>query len=154
MSYIIIKDIIEYKNKEYQLSCSHVNDMTVYEIMIFPIENEMISGNEVYTFRTLSVDKAMTEYHKILNNTSLYVSEEAINKYLKSKKEDFIETDLQKFKDFFDKMNIEYKIEIYKNGKMGLIIDDKHVHYCWGNSVEIKFKIDDESFIEFETWGE
>lgn len=150
----MLKDIIEYKNKEYQLSCSSVNNHTIYEIMIFPIENKIVSGNEVYCFRTTDVHDAASEYHKILNNQYLYVSEEAINKYLKTKEKDFVETDLQKFKNFFNNMNIEYEIERYKNGTIGLIIDEQHTHNCRDNSIEIKFKLDNESFIEFESWGE
>lgn len=149
----MLKDIIEYKNKEYQLSCSSVSNHTIYEIMIFPIENEMISENEVYCFRTTDVHDAASEYHKILNNQYLYVSEEAINKYLKSKEEDVI-TDLQKFKDFFDSMNIEYEIKTYHNGKTGLIIDEQHTNNCRDTSIEIKFNTNNESFVKFDTWGE
>lgn len=87
----MVKDIIRYNNKEYQLSTVYIENMITYETMIFPIENEVVSGREVYCFRTCESNESQNKHKDILYNPEKYLSEEAIAKYLKSKEEDFEE---------------------------------------------------------------
>lgn len=81
----MIKDIVKYNNKEYQVSTVNLNE--VFETMIFPIEDNFISGHEVYCFRTVKAGKSMRIHRNILNNPELYLHEDAIADYLKHKDE-------------------------------------------------------------------
>lgn len=63
-----------------------------------------------------------------------------------------MKTDLQKFKEFFDEMNIEY--HIYTDGDENYMwIDDIHLVHNYAATLKIIFNDDDE-FVKFETWGE
>lgn len=63
-----------------------------------------------------------------------------------------MKTDMQKFKEFFDEMNIEY--HIYTDGDENYMwIDDAHLVLNYGATLKIIFDGDDK-FVEFETWGE
>lgn len=44
----MVKDIIKYNKKEYQLSTVFIEKMKLFETMIFPIENGIVSDNEVF----------------------------------------------------------------------------------------------------------
>lgn len=49
----MLKDIIEYNGKRYQVSTiTLTNYCNMLETMIFPIEYDTVSGNEVFTYRT------------------------------------------------------------------------------------------------------
>ena len=84
----MIKDIIKYNNKEYQLSTIYIENMVTYETMIFPIENGIVSGKEVYCFRTAkSFKNAANKHGDIYNHPEKYLSEEAISEYIKQRDE-------------------------------------------------------------------
>lgn len=83
----IIKDYLTYKNKKFQLSVVKLSG--IYEMMIFSIECNVVSGNEVYCFRTTAKEELNNKYRDIYFDSKKYISEEAIEKYLKEKKEWF-----------------------------------------------------------------
>ena len=85
----MVKDIIKYNDKEYQLSTVKIDVM--FETMIFPIENGIVSGSEVYCFRTLDAGKSCDKHGHIYYHPEKYLSDEAIDKYIKSKEDDFYE---------------------------------------------------------------
>lgn len=63
-----------------------------------------------------------------------------------------MKTDLQKFQEFFDKMNIRYST--YRAGG-NTYIDVDNIHLIHHDSASLSVCFDeDENFIEFETWGE
>ena len=59
-------------------------------MMIFPIECNVVSGNEVYCFRTTVKEELNNKYRDIYFDSKKYISEEAIEKYLKEKKNGLI----------------------------------------------------------------
>lgn len=59
-----------------------------------------------------------------------------------------MKTDMQKFKDFFDEMNIKYYTY---EGRMW--VDDIHLVDNYAATLEIKFD-NNGKFVVFETWGE
>ena len=79
------KNIIKYNEKEYQLSSVYFDKMKLFEIMIFPIENGIVSGNEVYCKRTHNLIFANEVYIDIKFNPEKYLSDKAIEKYLACK---------------------------------------------------------------------
>ena len=69
-----------------------------------------------------------------------------------------MKTDLQKFQEFLDGMNIKYcidtGIDMSADKKRYVIgIDDVHLAAAWCPALNIVFD-NDENFIEFEVWGE
>lgn len=84
----MIKDIINYNDKKYQLSTACIKSMTTFETMIFPIEDDIISGNEVYCFRTTDAGESKCKHIDIYEHPEKYLTEKNINEYLKSKKND------------------------------------------------------------------
>ena len=84
----MVKDCIKYEGKEYQLSTVLLYDCE-FETMIFPIENGVVSGSEVYKFTTFKASESQRKHKDILDNVENYVSKEAIEKYLKEKEEWF-----------------------------------------------------------------
>ena len=85
-----MKDIIYnvYTGKEYQVSTAFVYDC-YFETMIFPIEEGVVSGREVYKWESYSLEEAVDKHRDIKNNPEKYISDEAIAEYMKSKEEDF-----------------------------------------------------------------
>ena len=81
----MVKDIIKYDNKEYQLSTVFIKNMALFETMIFPIENNIVSGNEVYCYRTMDAGESKYKHEDIYENTEKYLSDKAIEKYLACK---------------------------------------------------------------------
>lgn len=153
----IVKDYIKYKNKEYQLST--IKNDSEFETMVFPIKNGKISGNEVYKFTTFDAGESSDKHGDIYNNPEKYVSSEAIKKYLDSKEEDFKESDIDKFKTFFDEMNIEYvEIEFKPANKPSVIIlsiNDKHFSpYIYSASLDFRFYKSTGKLIFIEPCGE
>lgn len=150
-------DYIEYNNKVYQLSFFCVND--TYELMVFPIENGVVSGNEVYCHRTTDFNNVMDLYNLILNNPSSYLNQKIIDEYLNSKEEDFKITDLQRYKNFFDEINIDF-VERHFQAKNKspvtiLSICDKHYNpKIYGACIDIIFDKNTEKFVCFEPSGE
>ena len=63
-----------------------------------------------------------------------------------------MKTDLQKFQDFLDKMNIKYHTYISEEEKY-MWIDDTHLAVSYAPTLKIIFDNDDK-FVEFEVWGE
>ena len=84
----MVKDYIKYEEKEYQLSTVLLYDCE-FETMIFPIENDVVSGSEVYKFTTFKASESQRKHKDILDNVENYISKEAIEKYLKEKEEWF-----------------------------------------------------------------
>lgn len=83
----MVKDIIKYNEKEYQLSTVNINGC--FETMIFPIENGVVSGNEVYMNRVFTAGESHDMHKNIYYHPEMYLSDDAIANYLKSKEEDF-----------------------------------------------------------------
>lgn len=82
----MVKDVIKYNEKEYQLSTVFLENMALFETMIFPIENGIVSGNEVYCYRTVNADASKDKHKDIYENTEKYLSDKAIEKYLACRK--------------------------------------------------------------------
>lgn len=78
----MVKDIIQYDGKEYQLSTVLLEPSNVFETMIFPIEDEVVSGNAVYCYRTTKAGQSMKKHEDVYDHPEKYVSEKAIEKYL------------------------------------------------------------------------
>lgn len=75
--------------------------------------------------------------------------------YKESLDEDFKLTDIEKFKNFFDEMGIEYKEWKYDQiNEIVLEIDKKHVYTGYSSELNINFNLDTGEFVEFEPWGE
>ena len=81
----MIKDYIEYNDKKYQLSTIY-NDYE-FETMVFPIENGVVSGAEVYKFTTFNSSESRKKHRDIYENPEKYVSSEAVQQYLDSKED-------------------------------------------------------------------
>jgi hypothetical protein len=63
-------------------------------------------------------------------------------------------TDLEKFKQLFDSMNIEYLIDdTYYVDYIVLNIADNHVYQSYCNKVRVHFDKNGK-FVEFQGWGE
>lgn len=82
----MVKDIIKYNEKEYQLSSVFIEKMGLFETMIFPIENGIISGSEVFCYRTHYLELANEVYTRIKLYPEKYLSDKAIEKYFACKK--------------------------------------------------------------------
>lgn len=81
----MVKDIIKYNEKEYQLSTVFLENMDLFETMIFPIENGTVSENEVYCSRTMDAEESKYKHEDIYKNAEKYLSDKAIEKYLACK---------------------------------------------------------------------
>lgn len=149
----MIKDYICFNNKKYQLSTIVVDGVT-FETMIFPMENGVVSGREVYCFRTSCIGETERKRADIWFHPEKYLAEEKIREYKHQKEADFFKTDLQKFQDFFDDMNIQYKIAEHAGGILELFIETKHIYQQYGNGVSVVFRKSTGKFIRFEGWGE
>ena len=64
-----------------------------------------------------------------------------------------MKTDLQKFQDLFDELNIEYGIWIGCTGNKYIDVNSIHLIDNYGATLYIRFD-DNEKFVKFETWGE
>lgn len=64
-----------------------------------------------------------------------------------------MKTDLQKFKEFFDEMNIEYVISTGCLGNKYIDVMSTHLADNYGATLFINFD-KNEKFVQFETWGE
>lgn len=84
----IIYDV--YSGKKYQVSTAWVNDC-YFETMIFPIEDGVVSGREVYRWETYNIEDAVDKHRDIKNRPQAYISEESIAEYIRLKNEDFEE---------------------------------------------------------------
>lgn len=83
----MVKDIIKYNEKEYQLSTVFIENMALFETMIFQIKNGTVSGKEVYCFRTADAGKSKDKHIDIYYHPEKYLSDEIIDEYLKSKED-------------------------------------------------------------------
>ena len=81
----MVKDIIKHNEKEYQLSTVFMENVGLFETMIFPIENGIVSGNEVFCHRTSHIALANEVYTDIKTYPEKYLSDKAIEKYLACK---------------------------------------------------------------------
>lgn len=82
----MVKDIIKYNEKEYQLSTVFIENMALFETMIFPIENGIASGSEVHCSRTMDAGESKYKHEDIYKNPEKYLSDRAIEKYFACKK--------------------------------------------------------------------
>lgn len=80
----MIKDIIKYNNKKYQLSTTNLDGML--ETMVFPIEYGVVSGKSVYTFRTFNSTESQGMHKDILNHPEKYITDESPSPSNKEKK--------------------------------------------------------------------
>lgn len=63
-------------------------------------------------------------------------------------------TNLEKFKQFFDSMNIKYSINYtYYDDLIELTIDKNHIYQSCSNTVKVMFT-NDGKFVSFQGWGE
>ena len=85
----MFKDYINYNNKLYQVSTVTLPQYGM-ETMIFPVKGGIVSGKEVYCFRTTKPGEAVHKHMDIYAHPEKYLSEEAINAYFKSKEDDLI----------------------------------------------------------------
>lgn len=149
----MIKNEIEYKGKSYQVSTIDLH--CGYETMIFPIINGVVSGSELYKYRTCLKSDSTNKHFDIVIHPEKYLDEKIIENYKESLEEDIKLTDIEKFKDFFNEMDIEYKECKYdRTNEIVLEIDKKHVYTGYSNELNINFNLDTGKFIEFEPWGE
>ena len=81
----MVKDIIKHNGKEYQLSTVLIENMGVFETMIFPIENGIVSGKDVYCFITTIAGESKNKHEDIYENVEKYLSDKAVEKYLACK---------------------------------------------------------------------
>ena len=81
----MVKDIIKYNEKEYQISTALIENVSVFETMVFPIENGIVSGNEVYCFRTTRAWESWCKHADICYRPEEYVSNEVVEQYLACK---------------------------------------------------------------------
>lgn len=116
----MIKDKILFKGDNFQVST--ISKDGILETMIFPIKHGMISGSEVYCFRTFEPSESMEKHEDILYHPEKYLTPSVIQEYLDSKEEDFKMTDLEKCKDFFEDINIEYEVRELPNDMKEIII--------------------------------
>lgn len=84
----MVKNIIRYNDKEYQLSTVNIDGC--FETMIFPIENGVVLGREVYCCRVYSAGESQLVHKDVLYNSEKYLSSEAIAEYVVSQEEDYI----------------------------------------------------------------
>ena len=82
----IIYDV--YTGKEYQVSTAFVYGC-YFETMIFPIEDGVVSGREVYKWESYNLEEAVDKHMDIKNRPQAYISEESIAEYIRLKEEDF-----------------------------------------------------------------
>ena len=148
-----MKNDIEYNGKSYQVSTIEL--YWGYETMIFPVIDGMVSGSEVYKYRTCLKSDSENKHFDIVKHPKKYLDENCIEEYKKSLEEEFKLTDIEKFKNFFDEMGIKYHYAEYPSGNLATIdIDEKHIYISYCNSITINFELNTGQFIEFEAWGE
>lgn len=87
----MIKDVITYNGKDYQISTveMYAKAYVYFETAIFPIRNGMAIGHAIYTWKAYNADESYDKHRDILNRPEKYLSEESIIKYLESKGKDF-----------------------------------------------------------------
>ena len=86
----MLKDYITYNEKSYQISTVKLHRYGIVETMVFPVEDGIVSGKEVYCLRTTKPGEAVHKHMDIYAHPEKYLSEEAINAYFKSKEDDLI----------------------------------------------------------------
>lgn len=149
----MIKNDIEYNGKSYQVSTIDLH--WGYETMIFPVIDGVVSGSEVYKYRTCLKSDSEDKHFDIVKHPKKYLDENCIEEYKKSLEEDFKLTDIEKFKNFFDEMGINYREYKYdRTHACVLEIDKEHIYTGYFNELSINFNLDTGDFIEFEPWGE
>ena len=87
-----MKDIIcdVYTGKKYQVSTVWIYS-SYFETMIFPIEDGVVSGREVYKWEAYCLEEAVNKHRDIKNRPQAYISEESIAEYIRLKNADFEE---------------------------------------------------------------
>lgn len=145
------KKYIEYDGCMYQVSA--IYNGYENEIMIFPVINNIVSGNEVYAFR-YSDDLSIAEkFRDITKHPEKYLSKQAIDKYLNSKEEDFKLSDVLKFVQLFEEMYIKFEV-INKTDYIRLRINEQHLDQSqYSPSLDILFDKNG-NFFCFEPFGE
>ena len=149
----MIKNDIEYNGKSYQVSTIDLH--WGYETMIFPVIDGVVSGSGVYKYKTCLKSDSEDKHFDIVKHPKKYLDENCIEEYKKSLEEDFKLTDIEKFKNFFDEMGINYREYKYDRTHVCVLeIDKKHIYTGYFNELSINFNLDTGDFIEFEPWGE
>lgn len=119
-----MKDYIEYKGKTYQISTVEINRL--FETMIFPVDNGVVSGYEIYCYKTSDLFMAEYKHQEIIHYPELFVSSEAKSKYLKDRENITSvkknKTDYQQWKDWLDKWNVNYEEETWNPNKKELVV--------------------------------
>ena len=87
----MVKDIIAYNGKE----LSTVNINGCFETAIFPIENGVPIGEEVYIWRAYNANESQDKHRDILNRSEKYLSDESIAEYLRLKEEWFYDEEVK-----------------------------------------------------------
>lgn len=75
------KTYITYNNCRYQISTVYLSYFELYETMIFPVINGIVSGNEVFTFRTFNKKDSIKKHIDICQHPEKYLSKEKIQEY-------------------------------------------------------------------------
>ena len=149
----MIKNDIEYNGKSYQVSTIDLH--WGYETMIFPVIDGVVSGGEVYKYRTCLKSDSENKHFDIVKHPKKYLDENYIEKYKKPLEEEFKLTDIEKFKNFLHEMGINYREYKYDRTHVCVLeIDKEHIHTGYFNELNIIFNLDTGDFIEFEPWGE
>ena len=120
----MVKDIINYEGKEYQLSTVYLDNMCTFETMIFPIINDNVDGHEVYCFRTTQPGESLRKHEDIYYNHEKYLSNEAINEYFLSK-------------GCFKRKNIEFPMRYLEKYMLGELTLDEAVN----NTIEEIYRL-------------
>lgn len=84
-----MREYIYYKNQKFVVDTRYLDNECCWETMIFRVEDVEINNNEVYIFRTFVPEEAMKKHSTIMRFPDRYVSEKAIQAYLKKKNELF-----------------------------------------------------------------
>lgn len=120
----MVKDIINYEGKEYQLSTVYLDNMCIFETMIFSIKNGIIDHNEVYCFRTTQPGESLRKHEDTYFHPEKYLSDEAINEYFLSK-------------GCFKRKNIEFPMRYLEKYMLGELTLDEAVN----NTIEEIYRL-------------
>lgn len=153
----------EYSKKNFKLALSKIK---VYQDELADAQKERVLNGEnmheklVKQLRNTGhccecpYDEDCNEFDSCLMDLLAADAIEDMSKRIaRQEKDKYMKTDLQKYKDFFDEMGIDYAIKKGINGIIRLNINTKHIDYGYGNLITIVFDTD-EKFDVFEAYGD
>lgn len=73
----MIKDDIEYRGKSCQVSTIELYG--IYETMCFPVIGGVVSGNEVYKYRSCDRDDVINKHFDIAKHPEKYLDKKILN---------------------------------------------------------------------------